>query len=109
VKRSRDTTELSYFSSSTMSSTLSHLHFFYYGHGHRSFHSVEKLYREETLEVLLCEEWEFYYFAQWFIQSLGKFINYSCSDLVYYYFLSSSLAKKKKQNPKTPILSIECD
>jgi hypothetical protein len=60
---------------------------------------VEKLYREETLEVLLCEEWEFYYFAQWFIQSLGNFINYSCSDLVYYYFLSSSLAKKKIITP----------
>jgi hypothetical protein len=87
---------VSYFSSSTMSSTLSHPHFFFYGH--RSFHSVEKLSREETLDSLLCEEWEFYYFAQCFIQSLGKFYKLlSCSDLVYYYFLSSSLAKKKKK------------
>ena len=67
MMRSRDTTELSYFSSSTMSSTLSHLHFFFYGH--RSFHSVEKLSREETL-VLLCEEWK-----NNFRKTLGPFLN----------------------------------
>jgi hypothetical protein len=62
---------------------------------------VEKLSREETL-VLLCKEWKNNYFSRWFIQSLGKYINYSCSDLVYYYFLSSSLAKKKKKKASIP-------
>ena len=52
---------------------------------------MEKLSREETLDSLLSEEWKINYFSRWFIQSLGKYINYSCSDLVYYYFLSSSL------------------